>query len=144
MSLQTTKTMTWGLRLLLLASVGSAATGCSREGAARRTFSEQYTCPKDRVTATKVEGVTWGDLQRRATPPPAAEIQADPGRLALWEKEQARLANNMRGFELYRATGCGHEVDYGCFCPSLGCSHVRSTGSHACVCIPPPTPLPGQ
>ncbi|MGV7120827.1 hypothetical protein [Sphingopyxis sp. 550A] len=127
-----------GLATLLCAGVAGCA---SREQAARDTLAQAFTCPVERVAATKVDGVRWSEVQRRANPvpDPPTEIRADPVRLAQWtESHHASFSPGFdHNYEGFRAAGCGHEVEYLCFCPL----EAPIAKQAACHCEAPSVPL---
>ncbi|UNK79554.1 hypothetical protein MNQ96_00180 [Sphingopyxis granuli] len=126
-----------GVAVLLAAML---VAGCaSRERAARDTFAERFTCPIERVTATKVDGVRRSEVLERATPipDPPAEIRADPARLAQWT-DSLRVSPGFDGYyEGYRAAGCGHRAEYLCTCPI----EAPIAKQAACTCEAPSVPL---
>lgn len=126
-----------GIAVLLAAML---VAGCaSREQAARDTFAERFTCPIERVAATKVDGVRRSEVLERATPipDPPAEIRADPARLAQWT-ESHRVSPGFDGYyEGYRAAGCGHRAEYLCTCPI----EAPIAKQAACTCEAPSVPL---
>lgn len=134
--------------VLFTASLLLAACGSPKE-AAYRSFSEAYSCPENRITIEAIKDVTMTELWLRAhpEPDPPAEIRADPARLAVWKKaRQKNLEGLMRGlrqYELFHASGCGHEVDYACFCPpqTKGASNGRGTPQDHCGCEVPPATI---
>jgi len=80
----------------------------SMETGARESFSKAHTCPEERVEVRRRADVTRGQLRKR--PKPSAEIQADPGRLKMWEAEQERINKNIDGMcDIYEARGCGYQ-----------------------------------
>lgn len=108
--------MAWLLAGLLL-------TGCtSRVDAALDRFVQEKTCPADRVQVSELEGPTLHERRQqkraKAVEQAPADIQADPGRLALWQARQAEAARTRQWgdeqFLLYRASGCGQQQDYAC------------------------------
>ncbi len=70
----------------------------SLESNARSEFARQNSCPDDRVTV--------GHAPPRQPP---ADVAADPGRLAMWNDNEAKRAEHY-----YVASGCGHESLYLC------------------------------
>ncbi len=116
--------------------------GCARqEEAARQMLAKSFTCPVERVTATRIDGVRWSEVKRRENPipDPPADVRADPSRLAMW-KEQHH-AHYSRGFDRYykafHVVGCGHEADYLCQCPF----DAPAWKQLACTCEQPSVPL---
>lgn len=125
--------------------------GCgSREEAAFRTFSESYSCPRDQITVKPIDSVTMRELWLRANPlpPPPADVQADPARLAVWSKAQDKdregPLRGVQSYELFHATGCDHAVDYACHCPPQvkGSATGRGSRQDFCGCQSPPAPIP--
>ncbi len=106
-----------GVVLVLL-----AAGGCKGlEAGAKATFSREYTCPEDQVTATEradfdAAAATFGPI-----PAPPAEVAGDAARLALWQDGRAkeRGAFNALGV-VFEVRGCEHEALYLCTHPNTG------------------------
>lgn len=97
------------LRVTIVAVVLALATACqSFEGGARESFSTGNTCPADRV-----EVRARGDVKYSATLPrrePPADIKADPGRLKMWEEQEAKSTRAQDdACEMYEARGCGKQ-----------------------------------
>ena len=86
-------------RLLFFPLLLTALAGCtSLESNARNEFARENSCPKDRVIVS------------HAPPRPAPpEVAADPGRLAVWNDNEAK-----RSRIYYVASGCGRESRYLC------------------------------
>jgi hypothetical protein len=134
--------MSWHRRRTLFAALLCAATsGCaSREEAARDTFATAFTCPVDRVTVTKVDGVRWSEVMKREHPIPAApaDIRSDPQRLAKWKEDHNYFSEGFdRYHRAFRVNGCGHAVEYLCQCPF----DAPAWKQMACVCDKPNVPL---
>lgn len=138
------------LRFGCLAVLCIVTVGCGdREEAALRTFSEAYSCPRDRMTVNPVKDVTMRDLWLRANPMPQPpdDVQADQARLAVWMKAQEeRREGPLRGvkrYSLFHVSGCNHSVDYACFCAphTKGSTTARGTRQNSCGCQPPPAPV---
>lgn len=126
--------------LCLAVLLPAAVAGCaSREREARETFAERFTCPIERVTATKVDGVRRSEVHQRATPipDPPAEIRADPARLAQWTESHRVSPGFDWYYEGYRAAGCGHRAEYLCTCPI----EAPIAKQAACTCEAPSVPL---
>lgn len=138
------------LRLALVIVLCALMAACgSKEEAAFRAFSKENSCPRDRMTVTPIKDVTMRDLWLHANPEPtpAADVQADPTRLAVWRKSQEKNREGpLRGvkrFALFHVEGCGHEIDYACYCPSNAKGATKGSGSRQdlCGCLPPPAPI---
>jgi hypothetical protein len=71
----------------------------SAETVARERFESLFMCPEDRITVTSRKDLNSLELAFRRKPAPS-DVAADPGRLELWNQEQAR--------------GCGKEVFFIC------------------------------
>lgn len=75
---------------------------------AREDFSRSHTCPLDRVEARERTDLRPSALHFGANKPPA-EVAADPGRLKMWQDEQARDAEKYDGrYKTFEVRGCGH------------------------------------
>lgn len=88
----------------------------------RAEFSEQFSCPLDKITLTKRPDVDATEFEGPAREPPA-EIAADPARLAVWKSKQPKGWS----VDFFELTGCGHHVLWGCRLPSSR----SSAGVHA-------------
>jgi len=124
------------------------AMGCvSREEAAFRSASEAWSCPREELSVTPIDNVTMGELELQALPPsvPPSEVQADPARLAIWNKAQEKARRSVlfhaKDFALFHVDGCGHAVDYACYCPPVGNSS-HGPWQEQCHCEDPPSPIP--
>jgi hypothetical protein len=119
------------LALGLLALVA----GCKKlEEGAREAYSQEQSCPADRVTVVARPDV---DLYTKAfgTPTVPPDVAADPGRRKVWETNQqtSRAAYRQRN-SAFEAAGCGKTVLYSCFHPNaprggenlaaVACTHV--------------------
>lgn len=136
-----------GVRLGLALLLCAALTGCgSPKEAAYRSFSEANACPRDRVTAAAIEGVTMRDLWLRDNPlpDPPADVGTDPARRAVWraarEKEREGVLRGLGQYRLFHVSGCGAGADYACFCPPHTGGSVTGRGSRQdfCGCEPAP------
>lgn len=91
-----------------------ALVGCrSDETIVKQNFATRFTCPEERVSVAKRKDLDSIELAFRAEPAPT-DVSADPERLNLWKKEQARQANHFADKAVMQAKGCGHEVFYIC------------------------------
>lgn len=121
----------------------------SQQEAASSTFSETYSCPRDQITVDPIKTVTMRELwlQANPLPQPPADIQADPERLAVWNKTQDKAREGpLRGVERYKlfhVTGCHQAQDYACYCAphQKGASTTRGTTQDSCGCQAPPVPI---
>lgn len=138
------------LGLWLLTGSCALVAGCgSREKAAFTSFTETYSCPRDRTTVTPITGVTMGALWLRANPlpEPPADVLADQERLAVWqqarEKDRAGPLRGMKSYRLFHVSGCGQQVDYACQCPPQikGSTVGRGSRQDFCSCQAPPAPI---
>ncbi len=101
------------LRIVLMSGFLVGGAGCGAQSVVASRFSQQYSCPRSRVTVT----------QRPSQPPP--DIAADPERLKLYQKEQVPV---------FQATGCDTERFYMCVWWGQGSQNVCDQGSTS----PPP------
>src|SRR5512143_2823653 len=99
-----------------LVSVGFAAlvlVACGKNSsnpeAAREEFSKTYSCPKERITATVRSDLKAFDLMVGARDKPPADIAADKGRLAEWQKRQQSTEDGYNRETVVQAKGCDHE-----------------------------------
>ena len=68
----------------------------------------------DRVTAVERATLSAYDL-KNPDEKPEADVAADPGRLAMWEKERKKRKSDWDGrFTTWEVTGCGLTAFYGC------------------------------
>jgi hypothetical protein len=81
----------------------------SAETVARERFESLFMCPEDRITVTSRKDLNSLELAFRRKPAPS-DVAADPGRLELWNQEQARGAADYEGMSVVQARGCGKEV----------------------------------
>ena len=102
----------------------TALLGCkSFEAEARERFSDAVSCPTSKVEVRELEGVSAHEVREKydttpkPTPPP--EVAADPERLEVWEKKQAKLRADRTepgfGSDVFEATGCGETITYECW-----------------------------
>jgi hypothetical protein len=76
-------------------------------------FSRQFSCPEASVTVTPRRDLKAYDLQ--VTPSsPAAEVAADPARLAEWNRREAKVREGYESMTVQHASGCGHALFYVC------------------------------
>ena len=110
----------------------------SDETIARDLFAARFTCPNERITVAPRKDLRAVDLAIRPEDPPK-DIAADPGRLALWQQEQARRAADYDGKSVMQARGCDHEVFYICgqLRVSVGATRYGCSGASY-----PPAPRP--
>jgi hypothetical protein len=114
----------------LIALVAVAASlGCeSLDDMARDDFAREFSCPMNRVEVrprTDIEGYT---LVHGPRPAPPKDIANDPGRLAVWQKDQDERRSHDFG-TMYEVRGCSHGKLYLCS-RSVGASH----GSQSSLC----------
>ncbi len=111
--------------------------GCrSDETIARESFAHEFTCPSERVTVTPRKDLVGADLAVRQEAPPK-DIAADPGRLAVWQKEAARRRADYDGTSVIQARGCEHELLYVCGDLRVSVGATRHTCQRASY---PPAP----
>jgi hypothetical protein len=113
--------------LLSMLPIVALSGGCKRlPTGAREHFSRQFSCPEDRVELIERSDVKYGDLTfPKTTAAPPDDVKSDPERLALWEKNHADEASNVREklneMNVFQAKGCGQDV-------LLACAHPSSEG----------------
>ncbi len=88
--------------------------GCrSKEQGAREHFSKDVTCPEDRVEVKARTDLHPSDWLEKRTPP--ADIASDPGRLSMWQAQQADLRSRAdTQDDIFEASGCGTQKLYAC------------------------------
>ena len=103
-------------RLLIVGALAAAVglLACkSKEQGAREHFSKDVTCPEDRVEVKARTDLHPSDWLDKKTPP--ADIASDPGRLSMWQAQQADQRSRAdNGDELFEASGCGTQKLYAC------------------------------
>jgi len=111
----------WTLRLAFASTIALVAlAGCqSLSDGAKETFSQENTCPADRVEVRERPELKASSFTTGTSQPPA-DIAADPERLKMWQKEQReRLErNDNNGHKYAQARGCGKTVLYDCRGPT--------------------------
>jgi hypothetical protein len=125
---------------LALLGIGALATlgACKRlETGAREHFERTDSCPKERIAVRERADLAASSLLLapvRVEPPD--DVAADPGRLAIWKREQAagRTFYDAR-FTVFEARGCGRTA-------LLACTHPNAerggTALGRVVCIEGP------
>lgn len=89
------------------------ASGCSKSSGAREKFSQEFTCPEDRVEVRERKDLTPSKLRVHVPPPP--EVASDPARLAQYEEKEAENDKNADTFgDIYEARGCNKQSLYAC------------------------------
>ncbi|MEO7110929.1 MAG: hypothetical protein ABI183_10870 [Polyangiaceae bacterium] len=103
---------------LLIALVFLA--GCeSMEESAKKTFSHDNTCPLGRVETRVRKDLKLSMFQGNMTPP--ADVAADPGRLKMWQDQQAKNSSeDDDNWTITEARGCDKHVFYKCKLPQGG------------------------
>ena len=87
--------------------------GCSKESGARERFSQEFTCPEDRVEVRERKDLTPSMLRVQVPPPP--EIASDPARLSQYKAKEAETNKNADTFgDIYEARGCNKQSLYAC------------------------------
>ncbi len=96
-----------------LVLVVACVVGCSKETGAREKFSQEFTCPEDRVEVREREDLKPSMLRVKVPPPP--EIASDPGRLAEYNEREAEIDEGADTFgDIYEARGCDKQSLYAC------------------------------
>jgi hypothetical protein len=103
-------------RALLIVLATATACGHRREYAseAREVFSREFTCPKDRVTVTARRDLDSYALEFGPPQQPPAEVAADPGRLAEWQRRERGKRSGYDRFYPFEVSGCDHRGIYVC------------------------------
>jgi hypothetical protein len=108
------------LALAALAALAAVA-GCKAlDEGAKEGFSHRYSCPQERVQVRRRADVRPYDVAfgRLGPATPPDEVAADPGRKALWEKDEREKRRRWNSsFEVYEVRGCGHQVIQTCAHP---------------------------
>jgi hypothetical protein len=102
----------WFLLALSLSQIGCGIGRSLLSDEARSRFSQQQSCPEDRLTMTTLP-VTAQDLLTASTPPPA--VATDPGRFAVWKAGVHEGARNYRDLTLIHVAGCEVDRTYLCW-----------------------------
>jgi hypothetical protein len=140
----------------LVAAVAVMAAACaSLSGGAKTEFATGYFCPPDRITVAErpdLKHPTTAHVEIPLLPPPPAEVQADPQRLAMYNeaaKKRREVVESLGGtvdnpLTYYEVHGCGHHVVYGCWhgrnrvqCSVLheeGLGRVEAWSKSVCAC----------
>ena len=116
--------------LLLVLALPTVLVGCqSKEAGAREKFSNEVTCPEERVEVRERSDLTPSMLRAQVPPPP--DVAADPGRLAMWKaKEEESNENADQACDMFEARGCGKQ--------SLVCCrrHSKRINETSCMTLP--------
>lgn len=103
------------LALASLSLVAACGQGADRYAeAARETLSNAHSCPAERITVTPRPDLHAFDLMVGAPPSPPADIAADPGRLAEWQRRQRESQDHYNREKVYQAQGCDQVEYYAC------------------------------
>ena len=96
--------------IVLLLPVLACSQGCitSRITGARTQFSQDATCPEDRVAVRETPLVLTP-----VEPPP--DVAADPQRLAMWQARDAEQRRAKQSDRYYVVSGCGASHVYRCY-----------------------------
>jgi hypothetical protein len=112
----------------LAAAIGLSACK-SKEQGAKEHFSQDATCPEDRVEVRARTDLKPSMWLPKETPP--ASIAADPGRLAMWQDARdQRLASTDSRDDIFEARGCGQQKVYACH------RHNKDLGYIMCSSFP--------
>jgi hypothetical protein len=108
---------------VLVALVAAATSlGCeSLDDQARDEFAREFSCPMSRVEVRPRPDIDGYAAVHGAAPAPPKDIAKDPGRLAVWQKEQDDRRSHDYG-TVYEVRGCAHGKLYTCS-RSVGASH---------------------
>ena len=98
---------------------------------ARAQFANEHTCPQARVSVTERTDipahVLWAPLR------PPADVASDPGRLAMWQRQQRDDEREADRRTVVDVAGCGHAE-------RLACIVETTEPSDTVVCLAPPPP----
>jgi hypothetical protein len=111
----------FGLVGLLFVGCGGLFSGMPYATGARTIFSQDQTCPPERVTVTERPDVPAHQILGGTTEdkPPAA-VAADPGRLKMWNDQHAGSSAAIdASWKVYEVRGCDLDAYYACQHPSL-------------------------
>lgn len=106
-----------GVLVAAAAVMVGACTSLSNE--ARAAFAYKYFCPPDSITVTEARDLEhpWV-IPGYEMPPPPAEIQADPKRLAFYLEVAKKRRTPERTFDnpytFYEVKGCDYRETYVC------------------------------
>src|ERR1051325_6307447 len=104
-----------GLRLLLVLALTASGTGCAKApdhvlvDEAARIFARETSCPADRLQIKHAE-MRLPDLVETEEPP--AEVAADAGRLAVWNRTHERELASFQHLTAVDVAGCGGHATY--------------------------------
>jgi hypothetical protein len=103
------------LKAVAAISALAALVGCqSLLDGAKETFSNENTCPIERVEARERPELKASSFKAKRTPP--ADIAADPGRLAMWQKQEEASHTSSDGLgSIAEVRGCGKRAFYRCY-----------------------------
>ncbi len=112
--------------------------GCKQlKQGAIEAHSQTYSCPEDRIETRKRDDLDAYTLIVGASEA-NAEVKADPERLAVWQKAEAKKRNDWNSsVDVFETTGCGHATIHACYHPAT----MRSQGAAnyaETTCIPIP------
>jgi hypothetical protein len=106
--------MAYAAQVLAAGLLVLGVTGCkSVTKGAKEHFSQDFTCPMDRVEVRERPDIRPSDLEPALAPP--KDIAADPQRLKMWQAQQdeSRAYANSSDTML-EARGCDHQTLYAC------------------------------
>lgn len=106
----------------------------SKTSAAQEQFTKEFSCPKDRVTVTPRTDLSAYELAVGERDKPPADVAADPGRLAEWNKKQKATEDGYKSFKIFSVRGCDHDALYTCT------DAVTNNGEQTVACSKPAHP----
>ncbi len=132
--------MTFPLRAVALAGLALLAGACtSNEDAAKDSFSKEFSCPTDRLSVVPRTGVDAYELTFGKPAEPAADVKADPGRYAVWKKDQQAARDSWNNaLTILEVKGCDHDELYGC----MTGTNQNHNQVQSCSKLAKPTPAP--
>ncbi|HEY1817142.1 MAG TPA: hypothetical protein VGG74_32570 [Kofleriaceae bacterium] len=97
---------------------GGMFTAMDLRAGAQQIYSQDNTCPIDRTVVRARPDIAPHTLVAQTAQPPS-DVAADPGRLQMWQTQQAQQQGALdSAYQSFEATGCGNDTMYVCTHPS--------------------------
>lgn len=125
---------------IVLAALVLGGGACpSLERGAKEQFSTDLTCPEDRIEVRRRPELKPYDVAHPRPPEPPADVRSDPGRLAMWQKNQEDTRDTQNRHKVLEARGCGQSRLYIC---DTYATHSSTQSPIGCSEIPYPSGVP--